>query len=105
MYVEILKKIIRKNYHQNKYTIILKLDCFGGVYQLNHTLGGDAEPIARGYKKIKDRLTVVICSNAEGTHKLKLLLIGNSARPQALNNVKLLFVHNKHTTALLYLGS
>ena len=37
----------------------------------------------RGKKKSKERLTVMCCANATGTHKMKLLLIGKSARPRA----------------------
>lgn len=35
----------------------------------------------------KKRLTVMVCANASGTHKLKLLVISKSKCPQALKGV------------------
>jgi hypothetical protein len=35
----------------------------------------------------KERLTVLACTNAAGTHKLKLTVTGKSARPHALKGV------------------
>lgn len=46
------------------------------------------ESAPSGVKDSKERLTVLACSNAAGTHKCKLLIIGKSARPRALKNVK-----------------
>lgn len=47
------------------------------------------EKAAAGYKKSKERVTVLACSNATGTHKLKLALIGKSKKPRAFKNVKM----------------
>ena len=35
-----------------------------------------------GTKKCKQRITVALCANADGSHKLKPLVIGKSARPR-----------------------
>jgi len=40
------------------------------------TLASESEKSAPGMKSSKDRVTVMACSNATGTHKLPLLLIG-----------------------------
>ena len=45
--------------------------------------------IAPGLKKAKDRLTVLGCTNATGTHKLKPILIGKSAKPRCFKNVNM----------------
>ena len=40
-----------------------------------------------GYKASKDRVTVLGCSNAAGTHKWKLLVIGKSLRRRAFKGM------------------
>ncbi|XP_046686593.1 jerky protein homolog-like [Homalodisca vitripennis] len=47
------------------------------------------EKAAAGYKKSKDRVTVLACSTATGTHKLKLALIGKARKPRAFKNIKM----------------
>jgi hypothetical protein len=50
-------------------------------------------------KESKERLTVLVCTNAAGTHKLKLTVIGKSASPHALqgtNNFPVHYHANKH---------
>lgn len=43
-----------------------------------------SEEEAAGYKKSKERLSLMLCWNAAGTHKTKLsLIIGKSAKPRA----------------------
>ncbi|XP_057319443.1 jerky protein homolog-like [Microplitis mediator] len=39
-------------------------------------------------KKPKNRLTILFCTNASGTHKLPLLIIGKIAQPRCFNNIK-----------------
>ena len=46
------------------------------------TLVSCREKSTPGFKKAKDRLTVLGCTNATGTHKLKPVLIGKSLRSQ-----------------------
>lgn len=43
-----------------------------------------------GMKESKERITVLGCSNAAGTHKIKLLVIGKSMRPRKLKDVKVM---------------
>ena len=45
------------------------------------------EKAPSGIKDSKERITVLACSNAAGTHKLKLLVIGKYGKPRALKNV------------------
>lgn len=40
-------------------------------------------------KLIKYRLTIAPCSNADGTHKLPLFVIGKSKKPRAFKNINL----------------
>ncbi|XP_064413472.1 jerky protein homolog [Latimeria chalumnae] len=53
-----------------------------------NTLVCHDENSASGVKESKERLTVLTCANAAGTHKCKLLVIGKSARPRAFKGVK-----------------
>ncbi|GBL95500.1 Jerky -like [Araneus ventricosus] len=59
------------------------------------TLTSRKEAAAPGYKRGKDRVTVPLCGNAAGTHKLPVMLIGNYAKTRAFKNinVKSLSVH------------
>lgn len=55
-----------------------------------------AEEVApSGVKDAKERLTVLACANAAGTHKCKLLVIGKSVRPRAFKGVKVFPVNYK----------
>lgn len=60
------------------------------------TLASKLDDAAPGYKKSKDRVTVMACSNASGKHKLPLVLIGKSKNPRALKNI------NHDTLPLIY---
>ena len=53
------------------------------------TLVSCHEKSAPGFKKAKDRLTVLGCTNATGTHKLKPVLIGKSAKPRCFKHVNM----------------
>lgn len=53
------------------------------------TLASKQEASAPGFKKSKDRVTLLACSNATGDCKLKLLLIGKSAKPRAFKNISI----------------
>lgn len=46
-----------------------------------------------GYKMEKNRMTVLVCANAAGTHRLTPLVIGKAQRPLALRGVKMIPVH------------
>ncbi|GFW69232.1 jerky protein homolog-like [Trichonephila clavipes] len=47
------------------------------------------EKSAPGYKKSKDRVTLMACSISFGNHKLPLMVIGKSAKPRAFKNVNM----------------
>lgn len=46
-----------------------------------------AENTAPGFKICKDRVTVVVCSNASDSHKLPLLIIRKSTKPRCFQHV------------------
>lgn len=51
------------------------------------TLAGGNETSAPGFKQNKERLTVLVCANAAGTHRVQLTVIGKYAKPRCLKNV------------------
>lgn len=51
------------------------------------------EKSAPGRKISKDRITFMPCSNAAGTHKLPLLVVGKAANPRSLKNFTLPVVY------------
>ena len=53
----------------------------------NKTLASQSEKEASGIKKQKDRVTLMACSNATGTHKLPLVFIGKAANPRCFKNM------------------
>jgi len=54
------------------------------------TLVATYEKKAPGRKVLKNRVTIMICSNASGTHKIPLLVIGKVKKPRCFKNVKVL---------------
>ncbi|GFU86800.1 tigger transposable element-derived protein 1 [Trichonephila clavipes] len=52
----------------------------------NRTYIAKDEKTASGHKAIKDRVTLLLCSNASGDRMLKSLLINKSFRPRALKD-------------------
>lgn len=52
------------------------------------TLAGPTEMSVHGFKKNKNRITILTCANATGSHKIKLLMIGKSKSPKALTGIK-----------------
>lgn len=52
------------------------------------TLAAKQEKSAPGYKRSKERVTLLACSNATGDHKLELALIGKAKNPRCFKNVK-----------------
>lgn len=53
------------------------------------SLASEEEKSAPGFKMDKQRLTVLACSNASGTNKLPLMVIGKSAKPRAFKNINI----------------
>ncbi|XP_023231266.1 jerky protein homolog-like [Centruroides sculpturatus] len=48
----------------------------------NKSLASRHENIAPGYKTDKERVTIMVCANAVGRHRLPLLVIGKSKNPR-----------------------
>lgn len=63
----------------------------------SRTLAMKKEIQAPGRKASKERVTVLMCSNATGEHKLKLLVIGKSKTPRCFKNksMPLHYCHQK----------
>ena len=53
----------------------------------NKTLAAKSEKDASNMKKQKDRVTIMACSNATGTHKLPLVMIGKSVNLRCFKHV------------------
>ena len=51
------------------------------------TLAARTEKEAPGMKKQKERITLIACSNATGTHKLPLMFVGKAQNPRCLKNI------------------
>lgn len=68
---------------------VFNADETGLFYRLlpSKTLASKVDDAAKGYKKNKDRLTAMACSNASGKCKLPLVIVGKSKKPRALKNV------------------
>ncbi|GFS85022.1 tigger transposable element-derived protein 1 [Trichonephila clavipes] len=75
----------------------------------NHTYIAKDEKTASGHKASKDRVTLLLCSNASGDRMLKPLLINKSLRPRALKashpqlkhpNVQLVFLPPNATSLI-----
>src|SRR5438132_11276016 len=47
-----------------------------------------ATQAVKGKKKDKARITILLCTNATGTDKLKPLVIGKSAKPRCFKNIQ-----------------
>ena len=75
----------------NNYTLnqIFNCDETGLYYKLlpNKTLASHFEKRADGRKRQKERVTINACSNASGTIKLPLLLIGKYKKPRCFKNI------------------
>lgn len=54
------------------------------------------EAAPSGVKEAKERITVLLCSNAAGTYKCKPLVVGKSAHPRAFKGIKTLPVIYKN---------
>lgn len=52
------------------------------------SLASRKENAACGFKVSKERVTIMTCANAAGTHRLPLLLIGKSKKPRCFKNIK-----------------
>ena len=57
------------------------------------TMSAHTETEAVGFKLNKDRLTILPCSNAAGTHNCKLFVVGQYKKPRAFKNMVHFPVH------------
>lgn len=95
---EKLKQIIeRENLTPEQ---VYNIDETGLNYKLlpKKTFASSQEKSASGFKVNKERITVALCSNASGTHKMPLFVIGKSAKPRAFKNIN-------HSTLPVYYRS
>ena len=51
------------------------------------TFAGRSEISVPGRKTSKDRVTIMLCANATGSHKLPILMIGKFKRPRCFKNM------------------
>lgn len=107
IYIEEFKKIINDNDLTDEQ--IYNADETGLLWRClpTSTLAGEEEKSAKGFKKNKDRLTVLLCANASGNHRVTPFVIGKSKKPRAFKNVAHLPVQydaqsNAWMTAILF---
>lgn len=53
----------------------------------NRTYALKTERVAKGTKLPKERLTIGLCANATGTHKLPLFVIGKYHKPRCFSSL------------------
>jgi len=84
----LLRMMIR---HDLQAEQIYNADETGLYYRMlpDKTLASKEEKAAPGYKKSKDRVTLMACSNVTGDHKLKPVLIGKSKNPRVFSRNKI----------------
>ena len=61
-----------------------------GIYwcaQPSNTQAFCAEAHTPGHKVSKDHVSAMVCANADGTHRLKLAVVGKATKPRSLKNV------------------
>lgn len=51
------------------------------------TLAGSGEKQANGFKMNKQRVTLLLCANASGRHRMKMFVVGKYKKPRALKGV------------------
>lgn len=79
----------------------------GLYYRLlpNKTFVAATEKSAPGRKSAKERITFMLCANADGTHKVKVLVIGKSKNPRCFKGFKnpLLYANSKNAWMTRYI--
>ena len=53
----------------------------------SHTQAPHSEKATHGRKVSKDRISALMCANADGSHRLKLCVVGKYRRPRCLKNI------------------
>ncbi len=68
-------------------TISTKLACFFGCFRDNSLLMPNEDvSTTRSKKKAKDQVSLIVCTNASGTHKIPYALIGKPKEPTCIND-------------------
>lgn len=55
----------------------------------SRTLASCTEKFAPGFKMQKQRLTLLVCANASGNHRLPLVVIGKSKKPRCFKQLNM----------------
>lgn len=97
-FITFFDKFLQDNNYD--YENVYNADETGLLYRslLNRTLVSATEKEVAGHKLIKDRLTVMFCANADGSHKIPPLLIGKSKKPRCFKEGQPLpidYIHQK----------
>ena len=98
--VEPFKKELQELLEREALTLEQLYNCdeTGLCYRMlpSKTLASRSEKEASGMKNQKDRVTLMACCNATGTHRLPLMFIGKAKSPRCFKNVnkEALPVHN-----------
>lgn len=79
-----LKRVARSEYLQMSWLAIPY--CFVSSRNVGEVLQSAALFYSKRFETNKDRLTVDLCSNATGTHKLPLFVIGKSIKYRVFKN-------------------
>ena len=94
---------LKKHLEDNKYDLdfVYNADKTGLYWKTlpSKSLVSRKEAAAPGYKMSKDRVTVMVCANATGTHRIPLLMIGKSKNPRCFKNVKLPLIYTSQKNA------
>ncbi|XP_069741553.1 jerky protein homolog [Narcine bancroftii] len=53
----------------------------------NTTLASVDDKVTRGSKRNKERITVLLCANASGSHRVKLTVVGKCAKPRCFKGI------------------
>lgn len=67
---------------------VFNMDETGLFYQMLPDRSLTTSEFVKGTKKIKDRISLALCANADGSEKSRLLVIGKSKRPRCFKNFR-----------------
>ena len=86
---------------QYKHCDIFNADELAMFYKMlpNVTLAEKSDEVERGQKQNKERITVMVCCNATGTDKIRLLIINKFKNPHCFSSVR--FDRSKYSLSLL----
>ena len=89
--VDHFKEKLAENFEKKGLTLTQLFNCdeTGLYWRLmpNKTLVTSREKKAKGFKRSKDRVTLIACANACGTLKLPLVFIHKSSNPRCFKNI------------------